>query len=154
MKDVTSYGNARPKVGWFIITMSSKTEPNQVVRKWMLGVFKNVITQTRERRGFTISVPEVFTIFEAHSAEADGDPHTISSMAHSLGVSPSTVSRTISRLEQMHAVKLVPDGKRIFILGDPKWFELYPDCHLECVRSFRQVAAILDTLHPEPQLHG
>ena len=136
------------------MVVSNKTEPHQVVRKWMLGIFKNVITQTRERRGFTISVPEVFTIFEAHSAEADGHPHTISSMAQSLGVSPSTVSRTIRRLEQMHAVKLVPDGKRIYILGDPKWFEFYPDCLFECVQSFRQVAAILDTLHLGPTEEG
>ena len=73
------------------MAMSSKTEPHQVIRKWMLGVFKNAITQTRKRRGFTISVSEVFTIFEAHTAEADGDPHTMSSMAHRLGISKSTV---------------------------------------------------------------
>ena len=133
------------------MAISNETVPHQVVRGWLLGVFKNFITQTRERRGFTISVAQAFTIMEAHWAEADGHPHTISSMAQSLGVSHTTVSRTIRHLEQMHAVKLVPDGRRIFILGDPKWFESYPDCLLECVRSFREVAAILDTLHPEPE---
>ena len=128
--------------------MANKTEPHQVVRKWMLGVFQNAVTQTRERRGFTISVSEVFTIFEAHTAEAEGIPHTISSMAHRLGISKSTVSRAIRRLEQMHAVRLHRDGNRLFILSDPKWFESYPDCHSECVRSFREVSAILDTLPP------
>ena len=136
------------------MAISNKTEPHQLVRKWLLGVIQNAITQTRERRGFTVSVLEVFTIFEAHTAEADGDPHTVSSMAHSLGLSISTVSRTVRRLERMHAVRLVRDGTRVFILGDPKWFVSYPDCHSECVQSFREVSAIVDTLRPEPQLHG
>ena len=133
------------------MAISNETEPHQEVRKWLLGIFKNFITQTRERRGFSISVADAFTILEAHWAEADGHPHTVSSMALCLGVSHTTVSRTSRRLEQMHAVKRVRDGTRIFILGDPKWFESYPDCHSECVRSFREVSAILDTLHPEPK---
>ena len=120
--------------------MPASANPHQIARKYIVGALKNCVTQTRERRGFHISILEAFTIFEAHAADEDGTPHTISTMAETLCVSKSKVSRNIRRLEEMHAVRLVRSGKNVHIHGDRRWFDATGDCREEVVDGLLDAA--------------
>ncbi len=114
------------------------------VRNWLIYSIKTCREETRAKTGVTISVNDVFTIMEAHTAEASGEPHTIKTMAAAIGVSSSTVSRGIRRLEGINAVRLVPDGRHLYVLSNPDWADVLTGVRERYVKSFREVARTIN----------